>query len=66
MVKRGEESQLCEDALVPSRVQQRTSDETRERSDWNQLIGAAQIHRVNDPNSDHQVLGSYHSHGTED
>ena len=27
-----------------------------------QLIGATQIQSVNDPNGDHQVLGSHHSH----
>ena len=28
-----------------------------------QLIGATRIQRVNDPNGDHRVPGSHHSHG---
>ena len=31
-----------------------------------QLIGAAQIQRVNVPNGDHRVPGSHHSHGSEE
>ena len=30
------------------------------------LIGAAQTHRVYDPNGDHQVLDSHHSHDREE
>ena len=30
------------------------------------LIGAAQIQRVNDPNGDHRVPGSHHSHDREE
>ena len=31
-----------------------------------QLIGAAQTHRVNDPNGDHRVPGSHRSNGSEE
>ena len=31
-----------------------------------QLIGAAQIHRVNDPNGNHLFSGSHHSHGSDE
>ena len=31
-----------------------------------QLIGAAQTHRVNDPNGDHRVPGSHRSDGSEE